>query len=424
MTEAAALVSNDVKSDNLLYCDVRTITERLAEPLTPEDQTVQSMPDVSPTKWHRAHVTWFFETFVLGLHQPGYQTYDDRFQYLFNSYYEAVGARHPRTDRGLLSRPSADEIGRYRRFVDEAMVLFQSTDLPDEVRWLIQLGLHHEQQHQELLVMDAKNVLSRNPLQPVYGPLPWPAAGAGVAGWADHEGGIVSLGHDGDGFSFDNEEPRHDLLLRPFRISEQLVTNEDWLAFMADGGYQRVELWMSEGWSVVQADHWRGPLYWRRADGAPLDGPGGSTSPDSTGAARAEAPLMFTLDGLGPIDRAAPVDHVSWFEADAYARWCGGRLPLEAEWEVAAPEPSEHRAAAGWYGSVWQWTASPYSPYPGFVPPPGAVGEYNGKFMINQQVLRGSSWATPPGHARRTYRNFFPTAARWCVGGLRVAYDQ
>ena len=430
------------------YCAVRTLTEELARPLGPEDQTVQSMPDVSPTKWHRAHTTWFFETFVLGPHRPGYEPFDPRYGFLFNSYYEAAGARHPRPDRGLLSRPTAEEIGDYRRHVDQAMLAFlaeagptgapRATEGADpaaggpgpEVSGLIELGLHHEQQHQELLVMDAQHVLSCNPLQPAYGPLPWANRGAGIRenrtvaaarAVVEHPGGVVEIGHPagdaGAGFAFDNEGPRHEVLLRPFALCRRLVTNADWLAFVDDGGYRRPELWMSEGWATVNTEGWRAPLYWRTGDGAPMTA---ALDPHGTG----EDPHQFTLAGLVPLDLEAPVHHVSWFEADAYARWAGGRLPLEAEWEAAAPPPGDEPEADGWYGSVWQWTASPYCAYPRFAPAAGAVGEYNGKFMVNQMVLRGSSWATPPGHARRTYRNFFPTAARWCVGGLRLAFDR
>jgi ergothioneine biosynthesis protein EgtB len=379
------------------YCDVRSTTEALTAPLSAEDQTVQSMPDVSPTKWHRAHTTWFFETFVLG-RDPSYRVVDESYAFLFNSYYEAVGPRHARVERGLVTRPGAAEIGVYRERVDAAMAQLLRDGTGGDVAWIIELGLHHEQQHQELLLMDAKHVLSCNPTLPAYGPHPWPSSGAGVAGWADHDGGIVEIGHDGDGFAFDNEGPRHDVLLQPFRVSTSLVTCGEWQAFIADGGYERPELWMSDGWATVQAQGWHAPAYWHRVDGDWH---------------------VFGLDGLAPADPAAPVVHVSWYEADAFARWAGRRLPLEAEWEAVAPAPG----AAGWYGAAWQWTASPYAPYPGFRPAAGAVGEYNGKFMVNQQVLRGSAAVTPPGHARRTYRNFFPPSARWAYGGVRLAAD-
>jgi ergothioneine biosynthesis protein EgtB len=383
------------------YCDVRQLTERLAAPLSAEDQTVQSMPDVSPTKWHRAHTTWFFETFVLTPHAPSYAPLDASYAYLFNSYYEAVGPRHLRNERGLITRPGIAEVAEYRAHVDRAVLELLDAP-PPAVLPLLELGLHHEQQHQELLLMDIKHVLSCNPRLPAYGALPWAAGGAGDDGWVEHDGGIVEIGHDGDAFAFDNETPRHEVLLRPFRLSRSLVTNAEWLAFVEDGGYRRPDLWMSEGWATVQANGWTSPDHWHRIDGNAH---------------------VFGLDGLAPLDPAAPVVHVSWFEADAYARWSGGRLPLESEWEAVAPTPDAGADAEGWYGSVWQWTASPYVPYPGFVPAAGAVGEYNGKFMVNQQVLRGSSVATPPGHARRSYRNFFPTAARWVFAGVRVAED-
>ena len=381
------------------FCAVRELTERLAAPLSAEDQTVQSMPDVSPTKWHRAHTTWFFETFVLG---PGYRPYDERYAYLFNSYYEVVGPRHARSERGLITRPGIAEIAAYRAHVDAAMRELLAGELAPETARLVELGLHHEQQHQELLVMDIQHVLSCNPLQPAYGALPW-STPVPVAGddWHEHPGGIVEVGHAGDGFAFDNEGPRHEVLLRPFRIAASLVTCREWLAFIDDGGYRRPELWMSDGWHTVKANAWEAPGYWHR------DGDGW---------------LRFGLDGLQPVDPAAPVLHVSWYEADAFARWAGCRLPTEAEWEAVAPEPGPG-AAGGWYGWAWQWTASPDVAYPGYRPPAGAVGEYNGKFMVNQQVLRGSALATPPGHARRTYRNFFPPHSRWMFAGVRLATD-
>jgi ergothioneine biosynthesis protein EgtB len=383
------------------YREVREETERLAAPLTAEDQTVQSMPDVSPTKWHRAHVTWFFETFVLeGM--PGYQPYDPSYRVLFNSYYEQVGPKHPRSQRGFVSRPGVAEIGRYRAWVDAALAeVLAGGGLDPRGLELVELGTHHEQQHQELLLMDAKHVLSCNPLDPVYGPdgprlCPWGAA----TGWAGSEGGLVDVGHDGEadsaGFSFDNETPRHTVFLDPFEIATGLVTNGDWQAFVADGGYQRPELWLSDGWAAVGSLGWTGPLYWS-ADGT----------------------TEFTLAGREPLDPTVPVSHVSYYEADAYARWAGARLPLEAEWETMAASCRLAQVD----DQAWQWTASAYLPYPGFRPAPGAVGEYNGKFMVGQHVLRGGSCYTPRGHARTTYRNFFPPSARWAVSGVRLARD-
>jgi ergothioneine biosynthesis protein EgtB len=383
------------------YCEVRSLTERLAEPLTAEDQTVQSMPDVSPTKWHRAHTTWFFETFVLAPFAPGYELHDGRYGYLFNSYYEAIGDRHPRPRRGMISRPGIAEVAAYRSYVDRETLDFLYCGAPPAVVARIELGLHHEQQHQELLIMDAKHVLSCNPLLPAYGELPWSDGGAGRPGWVTHDGGIVEVGQDGPGFAFDNEGPRHELLLRPFALSSSLVTCSEWLAFIDDGGYGRPELWMSDGWQAVRDNDWQAPEYWHR------DGAGWS---------------VFTLSGLGPVEPDRAVTHVSWYEADAYARWAGVRLPLESEWETVAPSTAE-QGNASWHATAWQWTASPYTAYPGFQPAAGAIGEYNGKFMVNQQVLRGGSLATPPGHTRPTYRNFFPPHARWAFSGLRLARD-
>jgi len=379
------------------YCAVRSLTEQLAAPFGPEDQTVQSMPDVSPTKWHRAHTTWFFETFLLAPHAARYRPLNDAYRMLFNSYYEAVGPKHTRNERGLITRPGVEEVAAYRRHVDAAMLQLLDGDLDPAVAELVVLGCHHEQQHQELLVMDIKHVLSCNPLQPAYGTLPWAGVAPSAPGWIDHDGGIVEIGHAGDGFAFDNEGPRHEALLQPHRVATSLVTNGEWMAFIEDGGYTRPELWMSDGWGTAQQLGWEAPEYWSRSD---------------------RSWQRFDLDGAGPIDPAAPVTHVSWYEADAYARWAGARLPTEAEWETAAPAPG---GPGDWYGAAWQWTASPYNGYPGFQPSAGAVGEYNGKFMVNQQVLRGSARVTPPGHARRTYRNFFPPSARWAYAGLRLA---
>jgi ergothioneine biosynthesis protein EgtB len=384
------------------YEEVRAVTEGLAARLSPEDQTVQSMADASPTKWHRAHTTWFFETFVLGRFAAGYQAFDPHFAYLFNSYYESVGPRHQRSERGAVTRPGVAEVAAYRSFVDAEMHDFIECGLPGPITALVELGLHHEQQHQELLVMDIRHVLSCNPCRPVYGALPWSPAAAAKQGWSDHEGGVVEIGHDGAGFAFDNEGPRHKTYLEPFRIATGLVTNGQWREFIDDGGYRRSELWMSEGWAAVQAQQWSAPAYWFEDDDGSWQ--------------------VHGLEQVGPVDPACPVEHVSWYEADAFARWAGARLPGEAEWEVAAPAV-EDDDATGWFGAVWQWTSSAYGPYPGFRPAPGAVGEYNGKFMVNQQVLRGSCRATPPGHARRTYRNFFAPSARWAFSGVRLASD-
>ena len=400
------------------FTSVRSLTEALSAPLSPEDQTVQSMPDVSPTKWHRAHTTWFFETFLLAPNVPTYRPFHPGFGYLFNSYYEAVGSRHPRPERGLVSRPGVAEIAAYRAHVDEAMATV--LERGDEVlAWLVTLGLHHEQQHQELLLMDIKHVLSCNPLEPAYleRPVPRVASRPAPVGWVEHPGGLIEIGHDGDDFAFDNESPRHAVHLRPFALADRTVTCGDWLAFVEDDGYRRPELWLSDGWGLVQAERWEAPLYWRR-DGE--DDPW----------------RVFTLSGARPLDPAEPVTHVSYHEADAYARWAGARLPTEAEWEaVASTERAEEGryldldvlhprpGASSLHGDVWQWTASAYLPYPGFRPAAGAVGEYNGKFMVSQHVLRGGSCVTPPGHVRTTYRNFFPPAARWPFTGVRLAKD-
>ena len=401
------------------YGAVRRFTEALASPLSPEDQTVQSMPDVSPTKWHRAHTTWFFETFLLGPRLAGYRERCPAYGYLFNSYYEAVGARHPRAARGVITRPGVEEVAAYRRHVDDAMAELVDRverDPADGEPELVELGLNHEQQHQELLLMDIKHVLSCNPLQPAYRPAP--ASGrrgpAPAPTWHEHPGGVVEVGHDGDGFAFDNESPRHPVLLPPFAVASRPVTCGQWRYFVDDGGYRRPELWLSDGWFTVQAERWEAPLYW---------------TPDGEGWE------VFTLAGPQPLDPDEPVCHVSHYEADAFARWAGARLPTEAEWEVAVG-PSVgagrgvdldrvHPVPAGdlGVGQVWEWTGSAYLPYPGFRPAPGAVGEYNGKFMSNQHVLRGGCCATPEGHVRPTYRNFFPPAARWPFTGVRLARD-
>ncbi len=372
------------------------------------------MPDCSPVKWHRAHTTWFFETFVLGA-EPGYAPFDPAFGYLFNSYYEAVGARHPRPLRGLLSRPSAEEIGRYRCEVDRRMAQLLERSVAAETAALVELGLHHEQQHQELIFTDIKHAFWSNPLRPAYAPhrMAEGASDAPPPRWIDVPSGIYEVGWGGNGFGFDNEGPRHRVYLAACRVAGRPVSCGEYSAFIADGGYVRPEFWLSDGWARVQEDGWRAPLYW-------IDGPSGWTH--------------FTLEGVRPIAPAEPVQHVSYYEASAFAAWAGKRLPTEFEWEVAmnrldAPRPSSGRPhpdpmgkPTAW-GRVWDWTASAYAPYPGYRPPAGAIGEYNGKFMSGQMVLRGSSWATPADHSRLTYRNFFPPAARWQASGFRLAED-
>lgn len=404
------------------YLAVRDRTEALAAVLSPEDQVVQSMPDVSPTKWHRAHTTWFFETFVLGRFDDDHSPVEPLYRELFNSYYVGVGPQFTRADRGLLSRPSCDEVAEYRSVVDAAVLRLFAThggEAPALSR-TIELGVHHEQQHQELALMDIKHVLSINPLRPAYRPADEVAASpAPPLGWVEFDAGMVDIGAADVGFCFDNELPRHAAHTYPFSLADRLVTAGEWAEFVADGGYERPDLWLSDGWNTVQRDGWAAPLYWLRDDGGWH---------------------VHTLAGTRPIIDAEPVAHVSFYEADAYARWAGKRLPTEFEWEHAVvtgrwaePRPYSldqlHPRPAGaagggleqMFGECWQWTASSYLPYPGFVPAPGAVGEYNGKFMSGQMVLRGSSAFTPPGHARPTYRNFFPPHTRWMLSGVRLA---
>lgn len=375
------------------YAAVRRHSETLAAPLTAEDQNIQSMPDASPTKWHLAHTTWFFEAVVLGRFAAGYRPFDAAYAYLFNSYYEGLGPRHPRPQRGLLSRPPLGDIAEYRLHVDEAMARLIE-ERAGEVAGLVTLGLHHEQQHQELILTDILHAFSCNPLLPAYAPgTPESPKAADPLRWHEHPGGIAGIGHAGDGFAFDNETPRHQGLLRPFRIANRTVTNGEFLRFIEDGGYRRPEFWLSDGWALVQREALNAPLYWKG---------------DSRGW------RVFSLRGEHGLEEHAPVTHVSFFEAAAYAAWAGARLPTEFEWEAAA---------CGNVGAVWEWTRSSYDPYPGYRPFEGDVAEYNGKFMSGQMVLRGGSLATPPGHARPTYRNFFPPTARWQFSGIRLAGD-
>lgn len=416
------------------FAAVRRRSLQLVAPLSPEDMVVQSMPDASPAKWHLAHTTWFFETFLLQRADPGYACFDPAFGYLFNSYYEAIGPRHPRPHRGLLTRPPLSRVLAYRDHVDAAMqdLLHQRGVEDAGLRALVELGLHHEEQHQELLLTDILHAFSCNPVDPVFAPaegdLPDAGPVSGEAGdgsqWSSFDGGVVSVGHDGNGFAFDCEGPRHEVLLQPFRLARRPVTNGDWLAFMADDGYRRPELWLADGWARVQAEGWTAPLYWRE------EAPGRWSA--------------LTLRGRLPVDAAAPVGHLSYFEADAFASWAGHRLPTEAEWEHAAARspatgnllgsaalcpralPAAAAVTAGpaqLFGDVWEWTRSAYCAYPGFRPAAGAVGEYNGKFMSGQFVLRGGSCLTPDGHVRASYRNFFYPHQRWQMTGLRLAAD-
>ena len=402
------------------YRAVRQASEALTRALTPEDQLAQSMPDASPTKWHLAHTTWFFETFLITPRTPGYKAFDPRFGYLFNSYYEALGPRQPRPERGLLTRPSHADVIAYRRHVDDAMDRLLAKGEGD-FKALLELGLAHEEQHQELILMDILHLFAQSPLKPAYAPPRGAPGGHAPAAprFVGFEGGLVEIGHAGPGFAFDNETPRHKVWLEPFELADRLVTNAEWLAFMADGGYARPELWLSEGWARACDEGWTAPLYWQAVE---------------------DGWQAMTLHGLRPFDLAAPVSHISFYEAEAYAAWAGARLPTEAEWEHAAQglpvqgnfvgsgrlEAAAPPPGAGlrqMFGDLWEWTRSAYSPYPGFRTAAGAVGEYNGKFMAGQFVLRGGASVTPNGHVRESYRNFFYPHQRWMFSGLRLARD-
>lgn len=433
-TDSATAVAEPLSAVNLpeslveRYLEVRAFSETLCEPLEIEDYVVQSMPDASPIKWHLSHTTWFFETFILSPHLPGYEPLDPAYAYLFNSYYNSLGDQYSRPDRGLVTRPTVREVGRYRRHVDDRMRrLLKSAgeEVLAEIEPLIEVGLNHEQQHQELMLTDLKHLLSRNPLLPVYRAARATVASPPPVRWHAYDGGLCWIGHRGEGFAFDNEGSRHRVFLEPFELASRLVTCGEYLDFIADRGYRRPELWLFNGWSTVQEAGWQAPLYWRRED---------------------EGWRQFTLAGLCDVHPAEPVCHLSFYEADAYARWAGARLPTEAEWEVAArrvaadhglggnfveagsfhpapwvEDPGEHPAQL--FGDVWEWTASAYTSYPGFQPPPGALGEYNAKFMSGRMVLRGGSCATSQSHIRATYRNFFQPEKRWQFSGLRLARD-
>ncbi len=421
----AALFDSRLQVPQLLsfFRAVRETSQRLGARLSDADATVQSMPDASPAKWHLAHTTWFFETMVLVPFQAGYRCYDSSFNFLFNSYYNSIGARQPRPKRGLITRPSLEDIYRYREHVDAGITQLLERGTPQAARELVELGCHHEQQHQELFLTDILHLFAQNPLHPAYEgaePLAVEPNGSDTFGFVTFEGGLVEMGHDGEGFAFDCEGPRHRLFIGPFRLADRLVTNREWIEFIADGGYRNPLLWLSEGWAKVQSEGWTAPLYWEDRGGHYW---------------------AMTLRGAQPVDPAAPVAHISYFEADAFAIWAGRRLPTEFEWEYAArdapqagnfldserlrprPAPLPTNGPRQLYGDVWEWTRSAFSPYPRFRPAEGTVGEYNGKFMCGQFVLRGGSCATPASHMRPTYRNFFPPDARWQFSGLRLAED-
>ncbi|MFL5241818.1 MAG: ergothioneine biosynthesis protein EgtB [Gemmataceae bacterium] len=408
------------------YREVRETSEKLCSPLAIEDYGLQSMPDASPPKWHLAHTTWFFETFVLAPHRHGYKPFHPEFNFLFNSYYEAVGQRWPRPQRGLLSRPTVNEVYRYREQVDSSLLEWLDQASPAELeraRTTLVLGLNHEQQHQELLLTDLKHAFALNPLRPAYKTPGYTTSQATSSiEWTDYPAGLYLVGHCGEGFAFDNELPRHRTYLNEFRLASRLVTNSEYRDFMDAGGYERPEFWLSDGWAACRSQQWSGPLYWEK-----------DTEPWRA----------MTLNGMQDLQDYEPVCHVSFYEADAYARWAGARLPTEAEWEVAAsleplhgnfletgalhPEPAPSSGTRGplaqIFGDAWEWTCSPYTAYPGYRPAEGALGEYNGKFMCNQMVLRGGSCVTPASHIRASYRNFFPPEARWQFTGIRLAQD-
>ncbi len=400
--KADAAVAGDPRQQWLdAFRTVRGETERRAAPLTPEDQVIQSMADASPTKWHRAHTTWFFEQFLLFPHVADYLIFDERFAFLFNSYYVAAGPRHARPRRGLITRPNAGEVARYRAHVDAAVEKLIGNAKPallDKIIPVLEIGLHHEQQHQELILTDILHAFAQNPTAPAYD-AHWQMLRpeGNESGFADLPAGVHFIGHKGEGFCFDNESPAHRVLIEPVRIARTLITNAEWLEFISDGGYATPSLWLSDGWATVEAEGWAAPGSWQEIDGQWF---------------------ALTLAGRKPVDPAAPVCHVSYYEADAFARWSAKHLPSEAEWEIAA----RHGLITDAFGVVWQWTRSAYLPYPGYRAPVGALGEYNGKFMVNQMVLRGSSLATPEGHARVTYRNFFYPSHRWQFSGLRLAH--
>lgn len=424
VVSAFPAASKQCTSSKRLF-ETRRLSVELAKGLSAEDMTVQAMDDASPTKWHLAHTTWFFETFVLASHLPGYGLFDEAFSYCFNSYYESQGPRQPRPKRGLLSRPSAERVFAYRAYVDRALeeLLCRARPPRSGLEHLIEIGINHEQQHQELMLTDILALFAANPLRPAYKaarPHQIPAEPERLS-WLEYAGGLAEIGHDGAGFAWDNERPRHKQFLHPFRLANRLVTNAEWLAFMEDGGYRTFQLWLSDGWTTINREGWRAPLYWEERDGQWFS---------------------MTLEGMQPVDLAAPVTHVSYYEADAFARWAGHRLPTEFEWELAAnrappigntlgsgalrPLPAAPRPASEpsqMVGDVWEWTQSAYLPYPGYRAPDGALGEYNGKFMVSQHVLRGASCVTPDGHSRATYRNFFYPHQRWQFTGLRLASD-